>query len=161
VVVLNTNCAAVPGGCGRDSAQQRWLRADLAAAGNCTVAMVHHPQFSSATIHPPTAQTRPLVQTLYDAGTELLLAGHDHVYERFAPQTPAGRPDPQRGIREIIAGTGGAGLHPFGPAAANSERRNNDTLGVLQLTLRQGAYRWDFLPVAGGAFTDSGTGTCH
>ncbi|MEU7901501.1 metallophosphoesterase [Actinoplanes sp. NPDC049118] len=161
VVVLNTNCGSVPGGCGVGSAQQRWLRADLAAAGDCTVAMVHHPLFSSATIHPPTTQTRPLVQTLYDAGTELLLAGHDHAYERFAPQTPTGRPDPDRGIRQIIVGTGGAPLHPVGPAAANSERRNNHTLGVLRLILRPGTFRWDFLPVPGGTFTDSGTGTCR
>ncbi|MEU4219481.1 metallophosphoesterase [Actinoplanes sp. NPDC026623] len=161
VVVLNTNCASVPGGCGPGSAQQRWLSADLAGAGSCTVAMTHHPQFSSAKIHPPTTQTLPLVRVLYDAGVELLLSGHDHAYERFAPQTPAGRPDPGRGIRQIIAGTGGAELHPFGPVAANSERRDNHTLGVLRLTLRPGAYRWDFLPVAGETFTDSGTGTCH
>ncbi|GID95014.1 metallophosphoesterase family protein [Amorphoplanes digitatis] len=162
VVVLNTNCGNVPGGCGQGSAQQRWLRADLAAAGKCTVAMAHHPQFSSATLHPPTKRTLPLVRTLYDAGTELLLAGHDHVYERFAPQTPTARPDPDRGIRQITVGTGGgAERHTFGPAAANSERRNSDTLGVLRLTLRPGSYRWDFLPVAGETFTDSGTGTCH
>jgi hypothetical protein len=162
VVVLNTNCTEVPGGCGRGSAQQRWLRADLAAsAATCTVAMVHSPLFTSAATHPPATETRPLVQTLYDAGAELLLAGHNHVYERFAPQTPAGRRDPARGIREIVVGTGGAALYPFGATAPNSEVRRDDTFGVLRLTLAAGSYRWDFRPVAGGDFTDSGTGRCH
>ena len=162
VVVLNSNCTEVPGGCARGSAQQRWLRADLAAAARtCTVAMIHAPLFTSAKTHPPATGTRPLVRTLHEAGVELLLAGHNHVYERFAPQTADGRRDPARGVREFVVGTGGADLYPFGRAAPNSEVRQNDTLGVLRLTLRAGAYRWDFLPVAGGTFTDSGTGTCH
>jgi hypothetical protein len=162
VVVLNSNCASVPGGCARGSAQQRWLRADLTAhARDCTVAMMHSPLFTSAATHPPATEVRPLVQTLYDAGVELMLAGHNHVYERFAPQTPHGRRDPVRGIREIVVGTGGAPLYPFGETAPHSEARNNDTFGVLRLTLRQGSYRWDFLPVRGGDFADSGTGACH
>ncbi|MEV8504759.1 metallophosphoesterase [Actinoplanes sp. NPDC051475] len=162
VVVLNTVCSEVPGGCGKGSAQERWLRADLAgSAAACTVAMVHHPLFTSAATHPPATETRPLVQALYDAGAELLMAGHNHVYERFAPQTPAGRRDTARGIREIVAGTGGAERYPFGRTAANSERRNNTTYGVVRLTLRPGWYRWDFLPVPGGSFTDTGTGRCH
>ncbi|MGA5299495.1 metallophosphoesterase family protein [Nucisporomicrobium flavum] len=162
VVVLNTTCLSVPGGCGRGSAQERWLRADLAAHKTaCTVAMVHHPLFTSAATHPPATETRPLVQALYDARVELLLAGHNHVYERFAPQTPGGRRDTARGIREFVVGTGGAALYPFGKTAANSERRDHKTFGVLRLTLRPGWYRWDFLHAAGGSFTDSGTGTCH
>ena len=163
VVVLNTNCGDVPGGgCARGSAQQRWLRADLAAhPAACTVAMVHHPLFTSAATHEPATDTRPLVQTLYDAGVELLLAGHNHVYERFAPQTPAGRADAARGIREFVVGTGGGALYPFGRTAANSQVRDDRTYGVLRLTLSAGAYRWDFLPVAGSRFTDSGTGSCH
>jgi acid phosphatase type 7 len=162
VVVLNTNCGSVPGGCARGSAQERWLRADLAASGTaCTVAMAHHPLFTSAATHPPTIETRPLIQALYDAGVELLMAGHNHVYERFAPQTPTGRSDPARGIREIVAGTGGAGLYPFGPTAANSEVRDNHTLGVVRLTLRPGSYQWEFLPVSGRTFTDRGSDTCH
>jgi hypothetical protein len=162
VVVLNSNCTTVSGGCRQGSAQQRWLRADLArSAKNCTVAMMHAPLFTSAATHPPATETRPLVQTLYDAGVEVLLAGHNHVYERFAPQTPRGRRDPAHGIREIVVGTGGAALYPFGATAPNSEVRQNDTFGVLRLTLRPGAYRWDFLPVGGGDFKDSGTGSCH
>jgi hypothetical protein len=161
VVVLNTNCGSVPGGCRRGSAQERWLRADLAASGAaCTVAMGHHPLFTSAATHPPATETRPLVRALYDAGAELLLAGHNHVYERFAPQTPAGRRDDARGIRAIVAGTGGAALYPFGRTAANSELRNDHTLGVVRLTLSPGSYQWDFLPIS-GRFTDTGHGTCH
>ena len=82
------------------------------------------------------------------------------MYERFAPQTPSGRRDDARGIREIVAGTGGAALYPFGRAAPNSEVRDNDTFGVVRLTLSPGSYRWEFLPAAGD-FTDSGRGTCH
>jgi hypothetical protein len=161
VVVLNTNCGSVPGGCRRGSPQERWLRADLAASNAaCTVAMGHHPLFTSAATHPPATETRPLIRALYDAGAELLLAGHNHVYERFAPQTPTGRRDDARGIRAIVAGTGGAGLYPFGRTAANSERRNNHTLGVVRLTLSSGSYRWDFLSTS-GRFTDTGHGTCH
>ena len=161
VVVLNTNCGAVPGGCGRGSAQERWLRAELAAGdAACTVAMVHHPLFTSAATHRPSTETRPLVQALYDARVELLLAAHNHVYERFAPQTPAGRRDDARGIRAFVVGTGGAALHSFGPPAANSELRNDDTFGVLRLTLSPGSYRWDFLPTSGG-FTDTGRAGCH
>jgi hypothetical protein len=162
VVVLNTNCDVVPGGCAAGSPQDRWLRADLAASGaRCTVAMGHHPLFTSAATHRPTSQIRPLVRALHDAGVELLLAGHNHTYERFAPQDPRGRADPARGIRQFVVGTGGAGLYPFGKPAANSEVRNNDTFGVLRLTLRSGSYRWDFLPTSGRRLTETGTGTCH
>jgi hypothetical protein len=161
VVVLNTNCGSVAGGCRRGSAQERWLRADLAASdAACTVAMGHHPLFTSARTHPPATETRPLVQALYDAGAELLLTGHNHQYERFAPQTPAGRRDDARGIREIVAGTGGAALYPFGRIAANSEVRNNRTFGVVRLTLSSTSYRWDFMPTS-GRFHDTGHGTCH
>lgn len=162
VVVLNTNCGSVPGGCARGSAQERWLRADLAASdAACTVAMAHHPLFTSAATHPPATETRPLVQALYDARVELLMAGHNHVYERFAPQTPTGRRDPARGIREIVAGTGGGALYPFGRIAANSEVRDNRTIGVVRLTLRTRSYQWEFVPVPGRTFKDRGSDTCH
>ncbi|GAB1645776.1 metallophosphoesterase family protein [Krasilnikovia sp. MM14-A1259] len=162
VVVLNTNCGAVAGGCRTGSPQQRWLRADLAASGaRCTVAIVHHPLFTSVARHPPDTATRPLVRTLYAAGAELLLAGHNHTYERFAPQDADGRSDPARGIRAFVVGTGGAPLHTFGRRAAHSQVRNDRTFGVLKLTLSAGAYRWQFLAVPGSHFTDSGGGTCH
>ena len=162
VVVLNSNCGTVPGGCRTGSPQQRWLRADLAAArARCTVAMMHHPLFTSGATHPPAVETRPLVRTLTDAGAELLLAGHNHVYERFAPQDADGRAVPARGIRAFVVGTGGGPLYPFGRPAPNSEVRDNHTYGVLRLTLEPDGYRWAFLPAAGGDFTDAGSGRCH
>ncbi len=162
VIVLNTNCDAVPGGCDAGSPQQRWLRDELAAnPARCTAAMAHHPLFTSAAAHGPATGTRPLVRTLVDAGVELLLAGHNHQYERFAPQTADGRRDDARGIRAFVVGTGGAGLYPFRAPARNSEVRDNTTYGVLRLTLSPGAYRWDFVPVPGGELTDRGAGTCH
>ncbi len=161
VVVLNTNCGKVPGGCATGSPQQRWLRADLAASpARCTVAIMHAPLFTSARAHGPATETRPLVQTLYDARAEVMLAGHNHMYERFAPQTPAGRRDDARGIRAFVVGTGGAGLYPVGKVAPNSEVRNSRTFGVLRLQLSAGSYRWSFLHTA-GTFNDNGTGTCH
>jgi hypothetical protein len=111
-------------------------------------------------VHPPATETRPLVQTLYDARVEVLLSGHNHMYERFAPQTPAGRRDDARGIRAFVVGTGGAGLYPAGRAAPNSEVRNSRTFGVLRLQLSAGSYRWAFLHAA-GTFNDNGTGTCR
>ncbi len=162
VVALNTNCGSVRGGCAAGSPQERWLRADLAAStARCTVAMAHHPLFTSGLAHPPATETRALVQALYDAGVEILLTGHNHQYERFAPQTPTGRRDDARGIRAFVVGTGGAAHYGFGTPQRNSEVRDNRTYGVLRLTLRSGDYRWDFLPAAGGDFTDTGRGTCH
>ena len=90
----------------------------------------------------------------------MVLSGHDHTYERFAPQNPAGQADPTQGIREFVVGTGGAGLYPFPTIQANSEVRNNTTWGVLKLTLHPTSYDWEFIPIAGQTFTDSGTGTC-
>ncbi|HXL21738.1 MAG TPA: hypothetical protein VOA78_04665 [Candidatus Dormibacteraeota bacterium] len=89
------------------------------------------------------------------------MSGHDHDYERFAPQTPDAAADPKRGIREFVAGTGGKNHRPFSPPHANSEVRDDTAFGVLKLTLRSGAYDWQFIPEAGKTFTDSGTGTCH
>ena len=106
VVAINSNCAAV-GGCQAGSAQERWLRADLAAhPAACTLAYWHHPRFNSGE-HGNSAEMQPIWQALYDAGAEVVLSGHDHHYERFAPQAPDGSSDPQRGIREFVVGTGG------------------------------------------------------
>jgi acid phosphatase type 7 len=91
----------------------------------------------------------------------VVLSGHEHIYERFAPQTPAGAADPARGLRQFIVGTGGRGLYAIGTPKPNSEVRNNTTFGVLKLTLGSGSYAWQFVPVAGAGFTDSGTGSCH
>lgn len=160
IVVLNSNCGAV-GGCGPGSPQERWLRADLAAhPAACTLAYWHHPRFSSGP-HGGTMAVQAFWQALYEAGAELVLNGHDHLYERFAPQDPDGRRDEERGIRQFTVGTGGASLYAVGRPAPNSEVVNTTTYGVLKLTLYPDRYEWEFVPVPGGRFTDSGSGTCH
>ena len=100
-------------------------------------------------------------QDLYDAHADLILAGHEHSYERFAPQNPEGDPDPEHGMREIVVGTGGRSHTPLGYAKPNSEVRDDRTYGVLKLSLSPGKYKWEFIPEAGESFTDSGEGACH
>jgi hypothetical protein len=159
VVVLNSNCAFVS--CAAGSAQEAWLRSDLAGhPAACTLAYWHHPLFSSSPGTPDPA-VRPLYQALYDAGTDVLLTGHAHNYQRFAPQTPLGAADPARGVREFVVGTGGKSHTSLGSRIANRQAANDTTFGVLGLTLLPNGYRWRFLPVAGSAFTDGGSGTCH
>ena len=156
VVSLNSETSMSPG-----SAQDQWLRADLSANGkDCILAYWHRPRFSSGT-HGNSADTQPLWQALYEAGAEIVVVGHDHNYQRFAPQTPNGAADPVRGIRQFVAGMGGAGHYVFGAPIANTEAYNTDTYGVLKLTLGPGTYSWEFIPVAGGTYSDSGSGTCH
>ncbi len=160
VVVLNSNCAAV-GGCGAGSPQLLWLAEDLAAHPRaCTLAYWHHPRFSSG-LHGDDPTYDAFWRVLYAAGADVVLVGHDHDYERFAPQDPDGRPDLERGIRQFVVGTGGMEIRPFGAVRANSEVRNANTFGVLRLELRPDGYDWRFLPAAGGSFTDSGSGGCH
>ena len=160
VIVLNSNCAQVA--CGKGSEQERWLRADLAAhANNCTLAYWHHARFSSDNHHGNSPAVGPFWDALYEYGADLVLAGHAHVYERFAPQTPWGTADPSHGIRQFIVGTGGNGLYGFQGVKPNSQVRNANTLGALKLTLRSGGYDWRFLPRAGKTFTDTGSAACH
>ena len=104
---------------------------------------------------------QPLWDVLYEHGADVVLVGHEHNYERFAPQDPAGRPDPARGIRQFVVGTGGKRHDPFKDPLPTSEARDADAFGVLELTLRWGGYDWRFVPVDGGAFTDAGSGECH
>ena len=157
IVSLNSNVSMSAG-----SAQEVWLRADLAASTKtCTIAYWHHPRFSSGSNHGSSTQSAGVWQALYDAGAEIVISGHDHEYERFAPQTPGAAADPARGIREFIVGTGGAGLYSFATPLPNSEVRDNTSFGVLKLTLSDGSYTWEFIPIAGDSFTDSGSGTCH
>jgi hypothetical protein len=161
VVVVNSNCSAV-GGCQAGAPQERWLRVDLAAhPAACTLAYWHHPLFTSGAEHVGLTAMRPVFQALYDAGAEIVLSGHNHNYERFAPQTPQGVADPTRGIRQFVVGTGGASHYRFGPAMPNSEVRDGTAYGVLRLVLRERGYDWRFVPAEGAAFTDSGTGSCH
>jgi len=156
IIVLNSILPVEAG-----SPQERWLRADLSAHPvACTLAYWHYPRFSSGILHGSDADMQPLWQALYDYGADLVLAGHEHNYERFAPQTPQGIADPMRGIRQFVVGMGGYSHYRFGPPIANSEVRNNDTYGVLKLTLHPDSYSWEFIPVAGGTFTDSGTARC-
>lgn len=160
IVVLNSNCSQV-GGCGVGSPQETWLRADLAAhPAACTVAYWHHPRWSSGQ-HGNNASVAPFWQTLYAAGVDVVLNGHDHHYERFAPQNPSGQADPARGIREFVVGTGGRSHYGITSVKPNSERRNSGAFGLLSLTLHDGSYDWRFVPEAGGSFTDSGTASCH
>ncbi len=141
------------------SAQAQWLRSDLAASNSrCTIAYWHYPLFSSGP-NGNQGQMRDFWRILHGAGVDLVVNGHDHLYERFAPQNPDGGRDDGRGIREFIVGTGGASLYNFVTTSANSEARISNTFGVLKLTLQSGSYQWEFIPVSGPG--DFGTGSCH
>ena len=162
IVVLNSNNTYVSTAVG--SPQETWLKADLAASTKkCQLALFHHPRFYSntGTAFYPTTSVKPFWDDLYAAGAELIINAHMQDYERFAPQNSAGTADPN-GIREIIVGTGGSGLDsPNTLIIPNSEARISQVYGVLKLTLSDGAYSWQFIPVAGQTATDSGSGSCH
>lgn len=161
-VVLNTECTRISGGtgCAVGSPQEQWLRADLAAhPASCTVVIQHRPRWSSNSF--ASADVAPLVDAMYAGGVDLLLAGHSHSYERFAPQNPAGALDNAAGIREIVVGTGGAFFTGFGTVAPNSQVRKSKIFGVLKLTLHPTSYDWAFASDPATPFADSGTGTCH
>jgi acid phosphatase type 7 len=160
VIVLNSNCSRV-GGCGPGSPQLRWLRAELTAhRSRCTLAYWHHPRFSSG-LHGNDLTVAPFWNALFAARADLVLAGHDHNYERFAPLAPSGRVDRSRGIRGFVVGTGGRSHYPVVRRTPGSEVRDWQTFGVLRLTLRPRSYEWRFVPVAGSSFTDAGSGRCH
>jgi acid phosphatase type 7 len=154
VVSLNSQVAA-----GQGSAQYEWLKADLAQSpASCTIALWHQPLFSSGP-NGNSASMRDAWRLLQQSGAELVLNGHDHIYERFAPQDADGRATPA-GMREFIVGTGGYSLYDRARVQPNSEVFENSTWGVLKLTLKAGGYDWAFIPIAGQSFRDSGTGTC-
>jgi hypothetical protein len=159
LISLDSQCSAV-GGCGLGSPEETWLRADLAAhPAKCTLAYWHYPVFSSG-MEGSRPDAAPFWDDLDNAGAEVVLNAHEHDYERFAPQHRNGVAS-AKGIREFIVGTGGRMRHAFGTVRANSQVRNNGTWGVLELTLHAASYDWRFVPVAGGAFTDSGSTRCH
>jgi hypothetical protein len=166
VVVLNGQCPAI-GECGEGSPQLEWLRADLAAhPSRCTAAYWDTPRYSSGQFHGNDLTYVPVWQVLYAHGVEFVMGGNDHHYERFAPQTPFGDLDVTDGIRQFVVGTGGRSLRPAETVpnphseAINDTTRGN-TFGILRVGLQEDAYEWEFMPVEGGTYTDSGTTACH
>jgi hypothetical protein len=159
IIALNSMCAYVQGGCDPGSPMLTWLKNDLAAhPTRCTLAYFHKPLFSSGYSR-GNPVVKPLWNALYSAHADVVVSGHDHVYERFARQTPSGALD-EKGIREFVVGTGGAELGGFNHTARHSQVRNANTYGVLKLRLESGGYSWKFVHVAGKTFTDSGTTSC-
>jgi hypothetical protein len=158
IVALNSECARI--GCTARSAQYQFLTADLAAhPTTCTLAYWHRPRFTSSG-RGGTSRVKKFWDALYAAGAEIVLGGNQHYYERFATQTPSQQAS-EDGIREFVLGTGGKSHGKFGTTQPNSEVRNNDAYGVLELTLHSTSYDWQFVPEAGASFTDSGTTACH
>jgi len=159
VIALSSECYAISG-CGAGSPEEQWLRADLAAStATCTLAYWHKPRWSSGNSGSITAMDA-LWRALADGGVELLLAGHDHHYERFAPLGADGSPTAD-GVREFVVGTGGKEHYGITSPISNSLVRNTDTFGVLAISLDQASYEWSFLPETGQTFTDSGSSACH
>lgn len=160
IVMLNSVCGTA-GGCEEGSDQEVWLRAVLEEADtSCVLAVYHHPLFSSGE-HGGDGDTEALFTALYEAGADVVVTGHDHNYERFAPQDPEGNLDLDRGIRQFIVGTGGKGPDPVGEPEPNSEVLDGDTLGVIVFELYDGGYQWNFMAVPGSSFTDDGANSCH
>jgi len=164
IIALDSGCsspATCPNPMLAGSEMRAWLAADLAANTKpCTLAVFHHPRFSSGA-HGSDPRSSEVWTELYNAGVELILSGHEHDYERFAPQRPTGEADAATGIRQFVVGTGGTPLRAFNIVKPNSEVRESSTHGVLKLTLRASSYDWEFVPIAGQTFTDTGTGACH
>jgi len=159
VYVLNSECAFV--GCTAGSAQVSWLSADLAAnPRECVAAFWHEPRFSSGP-HGDQTNMAAVWSALYAAGAELVLSGHDHDYERLLPMDPSGNLDTAHGIMSVVVGTGGAGEVTSFTPRPNSAVREMATFGVIKLTLRAHDFDWQFIPIAGKTFTDSGTASCH
>jgi len=160
IIVLNSECAEV-GGCDSASPQGLWLQADLAAnPRTCTLAYWHRPRFASGSGDGGDIGMQDFWSLLYQAGADIVLNGHNHFYERFAPQDPYGVADGVHGIREFIVGTGGGGFSSIGTIQPNSEVINDNTHGVLKLTLYPTSYDWEFIPIAGQTFADSGSALC-
>jgi hypothetical protein len=155
VVALNSSIDAGP-----ESEQMRWLRRDLAEnRRTCVLAFFHYPRFSSGE-HGDNGRMAAVWETLYAHGASVVLSGHDHHYERFAPLDATGQPDEKRGIRSFVVGSAGATLYGLHGRREHSEAANGTTWGVLKLTLHPGSYDWEFLPVAGGQFNDAGSARC-
>jgi hypothetical protein len=160
VVVLNSNCVAA-GGCDVGSPQYQWLQNDLAANPRaCTLAAWHHPRWSSGA-DGSNVFMQPIWQLLWANGADLVLSGHSHDYERFAPMDAAGTANTPEGNRSFVVGTGGAYFTGLGAPAPGSEVRQNTAFGVLRLGLHPTSYDWKFVPASGSTFTDAGAQACH
>ncbi len=159
ILALNSNCSFV-GGCAAGSPQEQWLRADLAAhPAACTLAYWHHPMFATGYAG-NNSKAAALYQALYEFHAEIVLSGHSHTYERFAPQTATAVADPAHGIREFVVGTGGHSHYVKETTKPNSEVFDNTSFGALKLTLAANGYSWEFLRTS-GELTDSGSASCH
>lgn len=157
--VLNSNCGEA-GGCGEESLQGRWLEQELINNSSpCQIAYFHHPLFSSG-LHGPVSMVLPLWQKLYNHQVDMIINGHDHLYERFTPQDPNGNIDQETGIREFVVGTGGRNLYQIVNTLPNSEKRISDTFGVLQLNLKENDYNWQFISIDNQVL-DQGSAVCH
>lgn len=160
VVVLNSNCGKID--CAVDSEQLRWLRDDLAQhPSRCTLAYFHHPRFNSGSVGDE-ARVGPMWDALYGAGVELVLNGHEHAYERFAPQAPSGALDETKGIVELIVGTGGrTPPSPLRHLKANSRLRLGlGQAALLVLDLHAGSYEFRLVR-EDGQLLDTGGAVCH
>jgi calcineurin-like phosphoesterase family protein len=157
-IMLNAITGVQPG-----SGQYQWLADDLAKSRDslCTIAVMHYPAFNSGANHGSMREMLPAFDALQSAGVEIVLSGHEHVYERFAPQRADGTADPARGLRDFTVGTGGGILMAFKSPLPNSEFRFNETWGILRLTLGAGQYSWQYLSIDNPSPIDSGSGTCH
>jgi acid phosphatase type 7 len=161
IVALNSNCKEI-GGCGRWSAQGRWLRRDLNHhRARCTLAYFHHPFYASGRGE-DSPEVKPFWHILYNHHADVILSGHAHRYERFACITPSGTRSSARGIRQFIVGTGGAKREfQQGPDEPRVRAKKVGAPGVLKLELGSGFCHWKFVPVAGRNYTDSGRARCH
>jgi hypothetical protein len=163
IVALNSLCSNV-GGCSDDDPQAEWLRADLAENDDkaCTLAYFHYPFFTSGKYRPGISNGGPLWDILYEADADVVLSAHDHNYQRFAPQNPGGSVDPESGIRQFVVGTGGGeDLHEIQDPLRNVQAYDDQTFGILKLTLQPEGYEWRFVPVDDKGYTDSGWDGCH
>ncbi|MFL5844706.1 MAG: metallophosphoesterase [Solirubrobacteraceae bacterium] len=164
IVALDSNCASIPGGCAEGSPEQRWLQRDLAEhRKHCTLAYWHHPLYSSRASEEGrgSPQVRALFETLHNAGADVVLNGHQHFYERLAPQDPDGNLDRAHGLRTFVVGTGGKSLDQADFRDSNSQAFSADTYGILELTLRPKGLDWNFRAAGPVEYFDSGRAPCH